>query len=106
MSLCKIDFIFFGLIFSTFWGKKSNKNLEKNKNFCVKYIFFPEKNCPFLKIRNFDLKKRDVSEADNFWHVVFKSQQMNPKMTLLWYVLQLVAFERFATNNSKEGAHR
>jgi hypothetical protein len=58
-----------------------------------------------LKIRNFDLKKRDVSEADNFWHVVFKSQQMNPKMTLLCYVLQLVAFERFATNNSKEGAN-
>jgi hypothetical protein len=60
----------------------------------------------FEKSEIFDLKKIDVYEADNFWHVVFKSQQMNPKMTLLWYVLQLVAFERFATNNSKEAAHR
>jgi hypothetical protein len=61
---------------------------------------------PFFEIRNFDLKKIDIYGADNFWHVVFKSQQMNPKMTQLWYVLQLVAFEKFATNNSKEGAHR
>ncbi len=73
---------------------------------CAKYVFFLEKNCHFLKIRKFDLKKIDVNGANNFWHVVFKSQQMSPKMTLLWYVLQLVAFEKFATNNSKEGAHR
>lgn len=74
--------------------------------FLVKYGFFPQKNCHFLKIRKFDLKKIDVNGADNFRHVVFKSQQMNPKMTLLWYVLQLVAFEKFATNNSKEDAHK
>jgi hypothetical protein len=56
-----------------------------------------------MKIRKFDLKKIDVNGgADNFWHVVFKSQQMNPKMMLLWFVSQLVTFERFATNNSKE----